>query len=262
MTRTEAQTLSFSASYAQVYDAVYHDKPYASEVDLVLSAVKRHAAGQRIESVVELACGTGRHALELSRRGLTVLANDISAEMVARARERNDATVLFSTEPMQTVSANRTFDLATAFYTAMGYLVEPVEVDRLLRNLRRLLRPGGFFFADLWNGAKMATQFSPHRERTVEHEGLAIKRTSDVRSLPEKNALEVHFTFDVREQASGATRRFDETHQVRYHTGPELLTLLPAHGFRVVEIAPFFDESATVAGAWNFYVLAQREGES
>ena len=255
----------FTASYADSYDLLHQDKPYAEEVGLVL-ALAQERLGHAPQSVIDLACGTGRHLALFAAHGLRVHGNDLSPGMSSRAeqrlRESGASGWSLSTAPMQSVQvraeAEAGFDLATAYYTAMGYLVQPGELDRFLRNVWSLLKPGGCFFADLWNGARMAQEFSPRRERRAHNEALQIHRVSTVTAQPALNALSVNFSFKVAHVKSGATEHFEETHQVRYHTAVEVENLLLAHGFDAVATAPFFDEASHTESAWNFYVIGQK----
>jgi len=256
---------AFSGRYSGIYDLFHEAKPYASEVDFVLGRCLEHSS-LRPETVVDLACGTGKHLLEFANRGITVHGNDISAGMLAETQRRLDAaktkSFSLSKSPMQSLTvkspAPEQFDLATAFYTAMGYLVAPQDLDALMRNLQNLLKPGGFFFADLWNGHKMTTQFSPHREKTAENEFIQVLRRSDVSSEAKQNALRVKFSFDLLTKKTGVRETFNEEHCVRYHTVPEVENILLAHGFSLLEHGPYFDEATTTETSWNFYVLARR----
>jgi SAM-dependent methyltransferase len=256
---------AFSGRYSGIYDLFHEAKPYASEVEFVLERCFEHL-GRRPESIVDLACGTGKHLLEFANRGLTVHGNDISAGMLAEAQRRLHAggakNFSLSRSPMQNLTlkspAPEHVDLATAFYTAMGYLVVPQDLDALMRNLRNILKPGGLFFADLWNGHKMASQFSPNREKIAENESIQVRRTSDVSSEARQNALRVRFSFDLLTKATGIREAFSEEHCVRYHTVPEVENILLAHGFSILEHGPYFDEATTTESSWNFYLLAQK----
>ena len=73
-------------AYAAYYDLLYRDKDYAGEAAYVHGLIRRYAPGAR--DILELGCGTGRHAEALMDLGFRVTGVDRSGEMVARARER------------------------------------------------------------------------------------------------------------------------------------------------------------------------------
>jgi SAM-dependent methyltransferase len=255
----------FGAAYAGIYDSLYRDKPYAREVAFVCERFQA-ATGRTPQRVLDLACGTGNHFPELQRRGISGHANDLSAAMLERAQARVAATPAFSFSccPMQELRLNARergegFDLTMAFYTALGYLTAPVELDACLRRIPGWLRPGGLFFGDLWNGHRITRDFEPRRERRISGPEWEGTRISEVTAQPDRNALHTHFTCQVTERRTGRTRRFEEDHLVRYFTPTEWETLLLAHGFELIECAPFFEPDETLASCWNFYFLARRK---
>lgn len=259
----------FSAAYSAVYDLLHRDKPYREEAAFVLDRY-REATGATPKHAIDLACGTGWHVAEFCDRGIFTQGNDLSEGMIARARTRLSARGVvnhaLTVGPMERVESRcpepTGFALATAFYTALGYLVEPASWDAFLKNLGRLLQPGGLLFADLWSGHKMSRDFSPQRTRLFEDEEFSVRRISDVTHLPGKNALNVRFNFEIARKQSGEIDRFSEEHLIRYYTEAELRTIFNAYGFRLVGAGPFFDQATRVEDSWNFWILAQRLAQS
>ena len=74
----------FGRDYADVYDAIYRDKNYEGEVDLIERILARHGL-QGARHLLDLGCGTGNHALPLARRGHTVVGVDRSPPMLAQS---------------------------------------------------------------------------------------------------------------------------------------------------------------------------------
>src|SRR5438445_13789164 len=72
--------ITFS-EYAKYYDLLYADKDYAAETAFVREVIRRHMPSAC--SVLDLGCGSARHAIELVRNGFTVTGVDFSAHMIA-----------------------------------------------------------------------------------------------------------------------------------------------------------------------------------
>lgn len=260
---------TFSDDYSSIFDAIHKDKPYQQEAEFILARCQEHL-GYMPKNLIDLACGSGMHAIEFVKKGLYVHANDLSAQMAEKALSRlgnsGQSEYSVSVSPMQKLPASETkhtkFDVASALYTALGYLVSPDDLNNFLNNLKTHLAPKGLFFADVWNGYKMATGFSPSRERAYKHNETSITRISHNTHRPEINSLEVAFDFQVKNTKTLESNYFKEKHLVRYFTGIELETLFKAHGFKILEMGPFFDEEKTefFYNAWNFYIIAQLEG--
>jgi SAM-dependent methyltransferase len=97
--------------------------------------------------VLDIGCGTGNHALALAKRGLTIVGLDFAPGMLARARAKMDSSLAGSARFLQ-VDFNdglpfpeSSFDAALALAVLHGV----DDVPHFLREVRRILRPGGLF---------------------------------------------------------------------------------------------------------------------
>ncbi|MFJ3880137.1 class I SAM-dependent methyltransferase [Streptomyces sp. NPDC090077] len=101
------------------------------------------------KSVLDIACGTGFYSRELRRRGASrVLGFDISGAMVDAARAIEGADPLgIDYEVADTTTLrefDEPFDVAIAVQ-AFNYAGDVAEIERMMRNIRRSLVPGGAF---------------------------------------------------------------------------------------------------------------------
>lgn len=100
------------------------------------------------DRLLELNCGTGIDAVYLARKGMTVMACDISSRMVEQARRRADQSRLsgnldfrvLATEELSALTDNGQFDGAYSNFSGLNCVGDLVSVRR---NLARLLKPGG-----------------------------------------------------------------------------------------------------------------------
>ena len=69
-------------AYSEYYDLLYTDKDYVGEVAFISGLLDEYAPGAR--SLLELGCGSGRHAAMLAEQDRTVHGIDISEEMLAK----------------------------------------------------------------------------------------------------------------------------------------------------------------------------------
>lgn len=98
--------------------------------------------------VLDVACGTGRHAIALAERGYEVVGADVSAEMVARAREN----VAAAGQAIRFVGAgfgelapvtDGPFDAVLCLGNSLPHALTADDLARTLADLAAVLRPGG-----------------------------------------------------------------------------------------------------------------------
>lgn len=77
--------MSIFGDYARYYNLLYQDKEYAAETEFILECLTRY--GGMPATLLDLGCGTGRHALEMARRGVCVTGVDMSATMLEMGRQ-------------------------------------------------------------------------------------------------------------------------------------------------------------------------------
>ena len=78
---------SYSGRHAELYDLFYADKPYEAEAAFVDQCLREYSVGPT-NSLLEIACGTGTHALQLEKRGYQIVATDYSEDMLQRAKQK------------------------------------------------------------------------------------------------------------------------------------------------------------------------------
>lgn len=114
-----------------------------SEVDRALRMLKPEGG----ERVLDLACGSGRHSIELKRRGFEVVGADISAELIEIARRDAEAEGLdieFLESDLRDLDFGEEFDIVLNLNDgAVGYFEGDEENHRTFEVISRALRPGG-----------------------------------------------------------------------------------------------------------------------
>ena len=97
-------------------------------------------------SVLDAGCGTGRVAIELDRRGSTVVGVDRDAEMLATARAKAPALDWRLGDLATVELPGRSFDIIVLAGNVMIF-VEPGTEPAVVANLAPALRPGGALVA-------------------------------------------------------------------------------------------------------------------
>jgi SAM-dependent methyltransferase len=107
------------------------------------------------ERVLDLACGTGRHSLELARRGFAVVGVDISPDLLEIAEGDASAQSLeasFVEIDLRKLDFHGEFDLVLNLNDgAVGYFETEEENQRTFEVIAEALRPGGGHLMQLPN---------------------------------------------------------------------------------------------------------------
>lgn len=115
------------------------------------------------ERILDLACGFGRHSLELARRGYDVTGVDITPEYIEYATKQAQTEKLnagFICSDIRNVSFHNEFDVVLNMADgAIGYLENEEENLKIFRAISEALKPGGRHFMDIMNGSYAETHF-------------------------------------------------------------------------------------------------------
>jgi SAM-dependent methyltransferase len=214
----------FGRDYLDVYDGSFTEERARQEVSMVEAAL----ALQKGESVMDLCCGQGRHAVELARRGYAVTGLDLSAEYL-RLTEAAAASVGVRLETveadMRAIPAEGRFDALINMYSSFGYLESEADDAMVLTAIGRALRPGGRALLDLLN-----REWVVHNNGATDwHYGPDGTLYLEAREL-DLAASRNHVTFTAV-SPSGERRDLDG-HHIRLYTLREMIGALDAAGLR------------------------------
>lgn len=116
--------------------------------------VRARRSGDR-PPILELGCGTGRVAIPVAKKGATVVGIDRSQAMLARGRQRvarariQSRVKLVRADIRQMPFADRTFPLVMAPYGILQSLLDEELLTATLKEVQRVLTPGGTFGLEL-----------------------------------------------------------------------------------------------------------------
>lgn len=135
--------------YLHFYAPMFSQERTRREVEFLLEQLDL----RRDMRLLDLACGHGRHAIELARRGLDVTGIDRSEEFLALARadaDRQGVSCAFRRQDMRDPAGTGEYDAALCLFTAFGYFDED-DNARVLARVAEALQPGGVFCVDVMN---------------------------------------------------------------------------------------------------------------
>lgn len=249
--------------YARYYNLLYADKAYAEEVDFVLGQLSANTAPP--PTLLDLGCGTGRHALEMAKRGVRVTGVDMSETMLALGKEQlvkqDDLPVPvpdLHCGDARAIRLGRTFDAVVSLFHVMSYQNSEGDALAGMRTAWEHLQPGGLFLFDFWYGPGVLTDPPVRRERTLEDDHTSITRTATPVHRVHDNIVEVHYTVELRDKPTGAVSSLRECHPMRYWFFPELRSLAQQCGFTVLREAKWLTTDLPDTPFWYGWMLVQK----
>jgi SAM-dependent methyltransferase len=251
----------FGPAYARTYDALYENKDYESECDLLLDVLQT-AGGRNIHRILDLGSGTGSHALVLAQRGLDVVGVDRSADMTQIAQQKAaelpaDRRPEFVTADIRDVRLGRTFDAVLMMFAVLGYQYTNAEVVDAITTARAHLDAGGLFAFDVWYGPAVLNERPSERVKVIETDDQRIIRIASG-SLDARNHL---CTVDYRLWTLDGAQLVDEvteSHTMRYFFPLEIELFLDRAGLSLLKLGAFPDFDADPDPAtWNVLALAR-----
>jgi SAM-dependent methyltransferase len=231
----------FGEEYLALYD--HRDHHEAREVAGLIA----ERMGETVDApVLDLACGAGRHQRTLCDRGWWTVGLDLSPSLLRAARAEDRTAPLVRADMRELPFADASFALVVNLFTSFGYFRDDAEHLRVLVDVARVVRPGGWFVLDYLHAGQVRRSLVPHDERRVGTVTVEQEReiSSDGRFVRKMITI------------GDLGRTFVE--RVRLFEPAELATLCTSAGFTVHAVLGDYDGSALQRESPRTILFARR----
>lgn len=205
----------FSAS-AEYYDLIYSAfKDYAKEIAQIAALLRR--LNPECRTLLDVACGTGEHAVRLAADGFVVDGLDLDPSFVRIAEAKHPAGRFFVAD-MSDFHLPHRYDAVLCLFSSIGYVRTLDRVRRALTSFREHLAPGGVALVEPW--------FPPgilDTTRLFTHVGEAngVRVTRNARTEVDGTLSRLLFDYEIEE--NGEMRRVSEVHELGLFTTEEMM---------------------------------------
>jgi 2-polyprenyl-3-methyl-5-hydroxy-6-metoxy-1,4-benzoquinol methylase len=220
---------SLFENYAQKYDNETFTQGTMGECDFIEQEINFNKSLK----ILDIGCGTGRHSIELTRRGYQVTGVDLSESQLARARgkaENQQLIIPFIQADARNLSFDQEFDVVIMLCEGGFPLMETDEMNfEILRSAGRSLKPKGKLIFTTLNGLfplyHSVEEFCAGN--SVDGNATYRSNTFNLMTFRDHNITEV-------EDDSGNLKTLDCNE--RYYVPSEITWLLKSLGFSRIEI--------------------------
>ena len=216
----------FNEDYDRVYGPAFTPERNIAEGEFIESVLLLHKGSQ----VLDVACGHGRHAIELAKRGHHVMGIDLSERFIERARQAAQLNELTNAEFLvgdmrESYFVNR-FDGAYSYFTSFGYF-DDSDNKRILESVTKALVKGGMFLLETvnrdWTIHKVENQ--PRRWDEIEPDFFLLEDISF-----NAHTSRIHTKRIIFDKGQRRTVDYD----IKLYTHAELEDMLEEAGLQVV----------------------------
>lgn len=187
--------------------------------------------------VIDLGCGSGLWARELSRAGYEVVGCDISAAMLVMARERVPEATFRRTSFVK--AALPSCDAITAIGEVFSYLfddnVSEQKLKELFQRIHKILRPGGLLIFDVAEPSRGSAKGQQRQNWSANDWALMLQVDEDT------TRRELTRRMTIFRKVGRLYRRNEELHRLRLYKASEMTTMLRSAGFRVRTVRSYGD---------------------
>ncbi|MBK7824006.1 class I SAM-dependent methyltransferase [Nannocystis sp.] len=228
------------------------DADQSAELDAVF--IRKSAELGAGQTVLDVACGDGRHCFALANLGLMVTGLDSSLSQLVRASQRNEATeagVTLLHGDMRALPRDRSYDVVTCLGSSFGYFEGDAQNRQVLQEMVEVLRPGGKLVLHVFNRDYLVAVM-PCRS-WWQGRGCLVLDVADMNYFT--NRMRIHRTVVFEDG-----RQFEHHMYFRAYSLHELGKLLTSFGMRVLEVSGSRDTRGRFYGATSaeIWIVAQR----
>ena len=252
---TSIPTNWYTEFFNEDYPKIYRERLSQDATERETAFAVRALGLRERDRVLDLACGHGRHAVALARRGMVVTGQDLNEDYLRTAQEdAEQAGVEIETvhSDMRSIPFTNEFDAVINMFTAFGYFDSEDEDVRVLLSVANALKSGGQLLLDTINREWVLSNYVQNDWHTDDGGNTYLEhREFDL--ITGRNRV----TFSI--VAADGTRRESRGHDVRLYTLTELVRLLDTAGLRLSATYGDYDGAPYAINTPRMIVVARKD---
>ena len=207
------------------YHQLYKDRDYTEAANFIDILLKKISPSPN-SSMLDVACGKGRHSLQLANKGFEVVGIDLSHESIQEALLSEQSNLHFYEHDMRLPFWINYFDYAFNFFTSFGYFKSKREDENAIRSIAQSLKSNGVFVMDYLNVAYTESQIEHLSKKEIDQVEYTITKWHDEKFFYKKILIE--------DNNNNKNISFTET--VSKYTLQDFIELFEAQGLKIKDV--------------------------
>ncbi|WEK69985.1 MAG: class I SAM-dependent methyltransferase [Candidatus Chryseobacterium colombiense] len=205
------------------YHLLYSNRDY-TEAENFITKLTKELQLPTSSTIIDLACGKGRHSVFLNKLGYEVLGLDLSKQSIEHNKQFENETLHFKVHDMRNPIDSKLVDAVFNLFTSFGYFDNEKDDKSVFQSVYDALKPGGFFVLDYLSEEFVREMLVP--EMVVHREGIDFNITKKIEGR--------HIIKDIRFETEGKSFHFFE--KVKLHTLETINAYATECGFERIKI--------------------------
>jgi len=221
----------FQESFDSLYPILYEHRTVEAARPESIFSIEQTQVGPE-DSVLDLACGGGRHMAHLMKVSSQVVGLDYSPHLLSVAKETLGPDARLVRADMRHQPFENVFEVVVNYFTSFGYFQTPEENLAVVHGIAAALRPHGRFFIDYLNRVWAENNLQPETSRKIQDFEVRERRWID----------QAHHRINKTTIVSKNGREVSDTGEsVQLYTLEEFAALLSTGGLEIDRVFGNYD---------------------
>ena len=151
-------------------------------------------------TLLDLACGKGRHSIHFAQNNLLVTGLDLSPQSIHYAQQFEKENLSFFTHDMRLPFRVNYFDAVMNLFTSFGYFEKESDNLKTIESAALSMKPGALLVIDFMNSKKVLRKIQAHEKKKVDDISFDIR----------KQVLGGFLVKDIKFEHNGVNYQFSE----------------------------------------------------
>ena len=208
----------FNTSY---YHLLYRNRDY-KEAEVFIKNIVKYLNLDKDDSILDLACGKGRHSIFLNSLGFNVTGLDLSKNSIKEAKTKESSSLHFDVHDMRNLY-NTQFEVVLNLFTSFGYFEKDIDNFKVIQTIKSSLKQNGIGVIDFMNSPQVIENLIAQNSHKIDGVTFKLKRCYS----------DGFITKDIDVSDSDKTYQFQE--KVRAYSFQDFEVMLSNAGLHLLE---------------------------